>query len=368
MPEPGNTMTPIGRTSRIWSLRLKGAADTREHTIIERQVLHLQRLVDDLLDISRITRGKVELKRRMLALSEVTNRAVEMVSPLIEQRQHHLAVQVDGDVLVEADPDRMAQVVSNLLNNAAKYTEAHGRIEVLIGHKGEDAFLRVRDNGMGILPEVLPHVFDAFVRSPTAVPKDPGGLGLGLALVSNLMRLHGGRVTAESAGVGQGSTFTIYMPARGLREGAPSSQGLASTGSVPSLPVIYSDTARVLVVDDNRDAADLLGEVMQAHGLEVVVAYDGPQALAAVERFSPEVAVLDISMPVMDGYELGSRLRARFGTGLRLFALTGLGQKHDQLRSQAAGFERHFVKPLDPSSLSDILSASHRAPRSSPGR
>ncbi|MFO0573212.1 MAG: GAF domain-containing protein [Polyangia bacterium] len=358
-----NPLAPI--VTALHLLRLKGTADTREHTIIERQVLHLQRLVDDLLDISRITRGKVELKRRMLALSEVTTRAAEMVSPLIEQRQHHLSVQVDSDVLVEADPDRMAQVVSNLLNNAAKYTEAHGRIEVVIGHSGEEAFLRVRDNGMGIVPEVLPHVFDAFVRSPTAVPKDPGGLGLGLALVSNLMRLHGGRVTAESAGVGQGSTFTIYMPARGLREGAQSSM---PGSSVPSLPTIYSDTARVLVVDDNRDAADLLGEVMQAHGLEVVVAYDGPQALAAVERFSPEVAVLDISMPVMDGYELGSRLRARFGTGLRLFALTGLGQKHDQLRSQAAGFERHFVKPLDPSSLSDILSASHRAQRSSPGR
>jgi CheY-like chemotaxis protein len=251
-------------------------------------------------------------------------------------------------LLVAVDETRMAQVLANLLTNAAKYTDAGGHVTVSARREDGQVVIRVRDDGIGISAELLPRVFDPFVQGERGADRAGGGLGLGLSLVRSLVGLHGGEVGAYSEGLGKGSEFVVWLPVAAAR-----GDELGAGGSGKArLPVA---ARRVLVVDDNADAAQLLGEMLHAHGHEVALAYDGPQALGLLARFQPEVAVLDIGLPVMDGYELAGELRSALGPEVVLIAVTGYGQEHDRRRAEAAGFAHHFVKPVDAPALLDRI-------------
>ena len=328
-----NPLAPI--TTALHLLKLRGQHWPRELEIIERQVVHLTRLVDDLMDVSRITRGKVELKPRRIEIHSVVMRAAEMASPLLEQRQHQVSIDVPAaGMMVSGDVDRLAQVFANLLSNAAKYTPRGGRVEIHARRDHEDIVIDVADNGQGLAGDLVPHVFDLFVQGPRSADRREGGLGLGLTLVRSLVALHHGRVEAHSDGPGRGSTFTVRLP--------------AAFGPAPLTVPPASKRRRLLVVDDNVDAAETLAGVLRERHHSVAVAHDGPSALAAAEGFAPEVAVLDIGLPVMDGYEVAAKLRERMGTAApAVLALTGYGQAHDRARSRAAGFHEHCVKPVD---------------------
>ncbi|AKJ02082.1 signal transduction histidine kinase [Archangium gephyra] len=348
-----NPLAPILTALQLMQLRGDGELE-RERTLIERQVKHLVRLVDDLLDVSRVTRGKVELKREKLELSTVVAKALEQASPLIEQREHTLTVDVPRQGLrLDADPTRLAQVFSNLLTNAAKYTEPGGRISVRAMREGQEAVIRVRDNGTGIDPETLPRVFNLFVQERQALDRSQGGLGLGLAIVRSMVTLHGGSVEVYSEGRGRGSEFTVRLP---LLEAEEARAVAAPVQAEPVPPARDAVPGRVLVVDDNRDAADILSETLELLGCQTQVAYDGPSALRMAETFQPEVALLDIGLPVMDGYELARLLRQRYADrGIRLIAVTGYGQASDRQQSKEAGFDAHLVKPLDLDVLESLL-------------
>jgi signal transduction histidine kinase/FixJ family two-component response regulator len=333
-----NPLAPILTALQLMQLR-DSEASKKERSIIERHVGHLVHLVDDLLDVARIARGSIELRRTHVELAEIIARSVEMTSPLIEQRRHSLEVSAPSrGLLVDGDPNRLAQIVSNLLTNAAKYTEPGGRISVSAQREGAEVVLRVRDNGIGIAPEMLPRIFDLFAQEQQSLDRSQGGLGLGLAIVRNLVTMHGGTITAKSAGRGRGSEFVVRMPAIAGASDAPTS---------PDAPVEQPtpDAVRVLVVDDNADAADLLVEMLRQLGHMPAVAYDGPSALDVAARFNPEVALLDIGLPVMDGYEVGRRLRETSSKAF-LVALTGYGQDSDRERTRSAGFDMHIVKPI----------------------
>ena len=349
-----NPLSPIATALQLMKLR-GDTRTTREQQVIERQVNHLTRLVDDLLDVSKITRGKVELRKERVEIADVIAKAIEMASDLFEQRNHDLSLDVAYERLwVDGDPVRLAQVVANLLTNAARYTKPGGRIMVSARREGSgresgerqsgEIVIRVKDNGAGISPDLLPRIFDLFIQGHRSSDRAEGGLGLGLALVKNLVALHGGSVAALSDGLGKGSEFVIRLPA------------VAEVGNLDSIhsehdrPEPRSDGhgKRILVVDDNNDAADLLAEILRDVGHQVEVAYSPVVALELCEAFRPEVAVLDIGLPVMDGYELAARLRANPVTAhCRLIALTGYGQSHDRTRSAEGGFQHHLVKPVD---------------------
>jgi PAS domain S-box-containing protein len=325
----------------------------RELTVIERQVRHMVRLVDDLLDVSRITGGKVELALEVVELNDVVTRAIEMVSPLIEAKQHHLTVSVAASGLpVRGDPVRLSQVFSNLLTNAAKYTANHGSIEVAAARDGATVSLRIQDSGVGISEEMLPRVFQLFSQERQTLARSGGGLGLGLAIVQSLVEMHGGTVTARSDGLGKGSEFVVALRAHDPQlECAPRS--LRADGLAADLD---GASQNVLVVDDNADAAELVAEMLRAHGYVVSVAPDGPAALALVDRFAPDVALLDIGLPVMDGYELAQRLQARLAPRrVPLIAVTGYGRADDRRRAREAGFDLHLVKPVDFRRIQDAI-------------
>jgi CheY-like chemotaxis protein len=309
------------------------------------------RLVDDLLDVARLARGKIELRKRAVELAPLIGRAVEMASPLLEQGQHHLDVEVPEGIVVEADPDRFAQVLSNLLMNACKYSPPGSRIRLLARRSDGTVEVSVRDNGIGIAPAMLEQIFEPFVQDPSRRATSSGGLGLGLTIARNLIGLHGGTIAAHSEGAGKGSEFVVRVPAAPIsvsshREVGPSSRD-APTPSA----------AWVLVVDDNRDAAEMLAIALQGAGYDVRTASDGPEALRLADLFLPQLALLDIGLPVMDGYELGAALRSGH-PGITLFAVTGYGTAADRDRAEAAGFSAHFVKPVD---LDEILAALHHA-------
>jgi PAS domain S-box-containing protein len=339
-----NPLAPIRTALELMALRADPET-AKERQVIERQVDHLVRLVDDLLDVSRITRGMIELHRRPIELGAVIAHALEMASPLLEQRRHHLDIQVPHEGLaVDADPDRLAQVFSNLLANAAKFTDPGGRITVTASRDDREGkrelAVTVQDTGVGIAPELVPSVFETFVQERRTVERSQGGLGLGLSIVRSLVTLHGGTVSVHSEGRGRGAAFTVRLPAF---EGAlaPEGPARASPGAPPP------PRGRILVVDDNEDAAGLLSELLTDSGYDTRVAFDGPTALAIVGQFAPDVAILDIGLPVMDGYELAAELRARLrDRAPRMIALTGYGQEQDQRRATAAGFERYLVKPV----------------------
>jgi PAS domain S-box-containing protein len=348
-----NPLSPI--LTALQLMRLREGADVveRERSVIERQARNLTRLVDDLLDVSRITRGKISLTRRPAALSAVVARAVEIASPLLEERRHRLDVAVPHTLAVLADEHRLAQAVANLLTNAAKYTSPGGHVAVHAVREGGNVVLTVQDDGMGIAPELLPRVFDVFVQGTRTLDRSQGGLGLGLAIARSLVALHGGAMHAASAGLGQGSEFSIRLPLleTAVVEAEPLEAVVAAVGTADEGP-------RVLVVDDNQDAADVLAEALNAAGYHARAAYDGPAALEVARTFRPRVAMLDLGLPVMDGFELARHLRRLPETeGIRLVAVTGYGQAADREQSRDAGFEEHLVKPLDFTTVPGLLRA-----------
>jgi PAS domain S-box-containing protein len=345
-----NPLAPILTALQLIQLRGVHGID-HELGIIDRQTRYLVRLVDDLLDIARITRGGVDLRRAPTDLAVVVARAVEMASPLIEERGQHLTIAVPHAALVvEGDEFRLAQVFHNLLTNAARYMHSGGSIAVRAAAEDGRAVVEVIDDGVGIDPELLPAVFEPFVQGARSLDRAEGGLGIGLALVHSLVTAHGGAVTAHSAGPGRGSRFVVSLPLLADRP-AP-----AADAAAPASPADSGTRRRVLLVDDNHDAADMLAELLRLAGHDVRVAYDGPAALGEAAAFAPDVALLDIGLPVMDGYELARRLRADLvAPPKRLVALTGYGQDHDRDRSHAAGFHDHMVKPIDSARLLAML-------------
>jgi signal transduction histidine kinase/CheY-like chemotaxis protein len=343
-----NPLSPI--VTALQLLRLRGGTWSRELAVIERQVNHLTRLVDDLLDVSRITRGKVELKQRPIEIHRVVTRAVEMTSPLLEERRHQLTVDVPATgLVVNGDADRLAQVVANLLANAAKYTPTGGHVQVRARRDGDEVAVDVVDDGQGLSPDLVPHLFDLFVQGPRASDRREGGLGLGLTLVRSLVAMHDGRVEAHSDGPARGSRFTVRLPITTARP---------EVAQEPPAARLPARGRRLIVVDDNRDAAETLAAVLRERQHAVKTAYDGPSALALVDEFVPEVAVLDIGLPVMDGYELARLLREKMGASAPAFiALTGYGQAHDHAASRTEGFQGHFVKPVDVEALLRTIDA-----------
>ncbi len=319
--------------------------------IIERQVGQMVRLVDDLLDISRITKGKLRLTRERVELRAAMNRAADSARPLLAARRHEFSLLLPTEPLwVEGDPGRLEQVAVNLLTNAAKYTDPGGLVRMTVAREGDDAVVRVADNGVGIPPDMLPRVFDLFTQVDGALSRSHGGLGIGLALVRTLVEMHGGRVAAASGGLGKGSEFAVKLPALAGEAGREVATTL-EPGERVGQPL------RVLVVEDNVDAGDSLSMLLRLHGHEVLVARTGPTALAVAAAFRPSLVLLDIGLPGMDGYEVARRLRANPGlTGMTLCALTGYTPSEaDRLRPQQAGFDHHFVKPVGLDTLLGLL-------------
>ncbi len=347
-----NPLAPILTAAELMQLRGDVAAP-REREVIVRQAKHLVGLVDDLLDVSRVARGKVTLTKRPLELASVVAKAVEATASLLEQRRHQLLLSVPPHGLpIEGDEMRLTQVVNNLLTNAARYTPPGGRVEVTAVREDGEVVLRVRDNGAGIERSLLPHLFEMFVQGGVRGPdRSGGGLGLGLNLVRTLTTLHGGTVSVESAGPGTGSTFTVRLPAT-----APSAPPMDAPLRAAQLQVPGARTRRVLVVDDNRDGAEMIADLLADAGHEVQIANDPSQALSVAGSFRPQIAILDIGLPVMDGYMLARELRARMGAGAPiLIALTGYGQDQDRRRSEDAGFVLHLVKPVGAEALVQLL-------------
>lgn len=347
-----NPLSPIRNAAQILSLidtsgdpRIRRASD-----IIGRQVEHLTGLVDDLLDVARVTRGAVELDRRPVDMREIVAAAVEQARSLSDAKHQRLDMRIEQDLYVLGDAERLVQVLANLMNNAAKYTDEGGHISLAMSGKHGQVRVAVADDGMGIAPELLPRLFQLFTQGQRSSDRSQGGLGIGLALVRTLVELHGGSVSAASAGPGQGSTFTVMLP-RIPRP--PVAAPPLRTGSPPFAP---GNRLRLMVVDDNADAAQTLAELLKAQGHVVDVHYDPLDALARADEVAPDVFILDIGMPHMDGYELAERLRGlRAGQQAVIIALTGYGQPEDRLRSRRAGFDHHLVKPLDADLLSSLL-------------
>jgi PAS domain S-box-containing protein len=316
--------------------------------MVERQVKHLARLVDDLLDVSRITQGSIRLRKEVVDLGAVTQRAVEGTRPLIESRAHLLSVQLPAEpVRLEADPTRLEQLISNLLDNAAKYTMPGGHIWVTALREGDEAVVRVRDTGIGVPPDVLDRVFEPFVQQTEgSLARTDGGLGVGLTLVRSLVEMHGGRVEAASPGLGQGSEFVVRLPAPPIEAGPPAETAAATAPR----------GLRVLVVEDNIDAAESLATLLRLWSHEVSVVHDGHTALEAAREQQPEVVLLDIGLPGLDGYQVARRLREDLHLDHALLvAMTGYGQPEDRRRSQEAGIQYHFVKPVEPLVLRNLL-------------
>ena len=347
-----NPLAPVRNSVHI--LRLTAANDPQmEHlaAMMERQVNHMVRLVDDLMEVSRITRGKIELRREQIEVAAVVRSAVETSRPLIDAARHRLSVSIPPEPLtLEGDPVRLAQVISNLLNNAAKYTEEGGRIWLTVRREGQEIVIAVKDSGLGIPATALPHIFKLFTQVDRSTARGQGGLGIGLTLVRQLVELHGGRVDAFSEGADQGSEFIVRLPLLRAGEVIPPHSEPAHR-KLSGLP-----PRQVLVVDDNRDAAESLALLLRALGAEVEVAYSGAEALQLLQhtRFTP--VLLDIGMPGMDGCEVAERIRQNPALKeVTLIALTGWGQETDRLRSQSAGFDYHLIKPADVTALEDLI-------------
>jgi CheY-like chemotaxis protein/two-component sensor histidine kinase len=320
----------------------------RVYEMMERQVDHMVRLVDDLMEVSRITRDKIELRKERVDLVALVKGAVETNKPLIDAPRHRLTVDVPAEpVWLDADPVRLNQVLANLLSNAAKYTPNEGRISLHLLREGEDAVLRVRDNGSGITADALPHVFELFMQAERTYDRAQGGLGIGLTLVKRLVTMHDGSVEAHSGGPDQGSEFVVRLPI---------ASGLAETPATARPAAAAMKAHRILVVDDNEDAAESLALLLRILGAEVRTARDGESALAEFATFKPSVTLLDIGMPGMDGYEVTRRIRRLpGGADVTVIAQTGWGQEEDRLRSKEAGIDHHLIKPVDLSMLEKLL-------------
>lgn len=356
-----NPLAPIRNAVRL--LKMQEATDpklTLSCNIIDRQVTNMTRLLDDLLDMARIMQGKIRLKIEHFELTDIVNNAIETSRPLLESRKQELIIsQTMTPQWLEGDHVRLAQVLSNLLNNAAKYTGEGGKIMLSVMREGSDAVIEIKDTGIGISPDILPQIFDLFTQADHTLAHSQGGLGIGLTLVRQLVEIHGGTVTAASEGIGQGSTFTVRLPALPMDSSA--------TESARTESVLPTSKFRILVVDDYADAAESLMMLLQAKGHEVEIADCGIKAIEQAQVFHPQVVLLDIGLPDLDGYEVAKRLRALPETrDATLIALTGYGQSEDHNRSQSAGFDHHLLKPLNFDELSALLTSPHRHKADSP--
>lgn len=342
-----NPLSPIGTASELLSRTV--GKDSRAHTAIEmikRQVTQLTRLVDDLLDVSRITQGRIQLRQRPVELAGVVAQAVETAEPQLRERRHRLSMTASSyePLYVMGDFARLVQCVGNILTNAIKYTEPGGEISIRTGADESHVSIEVADTGVGISADLLPRVFDLFVQSERTLDRSQGGLGIGLAVVKRLVEMHQGEVSARSDGHGRGTTLEIRLPRIARPTAAP----------MDGAP-FEAEPRRVLIVDDNADSADSLSMLLEFQGHATHVAYGARDALACIEDFKPEVGLLDIGLPEMDGYELAKRLRAMSAHPMRLIALTGYGQTEDAQRAIAAGFDHHLVKPVDLQALERAL-------------
>jgi PAS domain S-box-containing protein len=349
-----NPLAPIANALEAIRQGHSDEAATEESLeIAVRQVGHMSHLLDDLLDVSRFTRGNIQLRKIPVELASVLNQAVETSRPLIETGRHQLSISFpDAPVWLEGDPTRLAQIVSNLLNNAAKYTERGGQIALSAKREGTEAVVRVRDNGIGLSTEMLPRVFDLFAQEDRSLDRAQGGLGIGLTLVRSLVHLHSGSVSVESRGPGQGSEFIVRLPVS-TRTGA---KPVTREGD-QAANATFQRVLQLLVVDDSHDSARSLARVLKLWGHDVRVAHDGPTAIEIVASEPLDAVLLDIGLPRMDGYQVAERLRTQFGAARPvLVALTGYGQEEDRARSRSAGFDHHLVKPVELESLRQMLS------------
>lgn len=347
-----NPLAPVRNALLI--LRSKNANDSElewARNVIDRQIQQMTRLIDDLMDVSRISRDKLELRRERIELSKAVRDAVEISRPLIDQQQHQLIVNLPSEpVMLDADPTRLGQVLWNLLNNAAKYTEKGGRIELSAARRGSDVVLILKDSGIGIPASHLPTLFTMFSQVEGALSRSQGGLGIGLCLVRRLVEMHGGTIEARSDGLGQGSEFIVRLPA--IMDSESASSKPASSGEVP----IASSKHKVLVVDDNRDSASSMAMLLGMMGNNVRSSYDGEEAVQAAREFLPHIVLLDIGLPKLNGYEVAQRIRQEpWGQKMFLVAVTGWGQDDDKRKAKDAGFDQHLVKPVDPTLLMNLL-------------
>jgi signal transduction histidine kinase/DNA-binding response OmpR family regulator len=345
-----NPLAPIRNAVSVLRLQQQDQPDALwAQDVIDRQVTNMVRLVDDLLDVSRITRGKIRLECKCLSVEQIIQSAVETSRPLIDANNHQLTVELPSEPLfVQADEARLAQVLSNLLNNAAKYTVAGGSIWISAKREGDQVVFRVRDTGTGIPPEMLPKIFDLFTQVDQSIDRSQGGLGIGLTLVQRLVEMHGGSVHAASDGPGRGSEFTVRLPAV--------TGDASANGNGQDLSEIPRGLRKILVVDDNVDSAETLAKLMRLQGHSVQVAFDGPSALQSVQADKPDVVILDLGLPGITGFDVARILRDR-GEDLLLVAVSGYGRDEDRLRSREAGFDHHFTKPVDFTCLLKIVGA-----------
>jgi PAS domain S-box-containing protein len=362
-----NPLAPIRNAVRILE---SDAADERQRKwgseVIARQVQRMSLLLDDLLDVSRITRGQLELKKDFVDLKSVIGIAVETARPLLDSKQHQLTVNLPaGNVKLEADPLRLSQVIANLLTNAAKYTDPQGKIVLHARIENAELVISIRDSGIGLTPESLPGLFTMFSQVNSAIDRAEGGLGIGLALVKGLVVLHGGRVEVRSEGLGRGSEFIVHLPHKVL---APANAVAAEENSGAANASVVR-RGRILVADDNRDAAESLALVLRFSGYEVSIAFGGVEALEIAGRDRPRAAIIDIGMPGMSGHEVARRMRLEaWGRNAVLIALTGWGQEQDKQAAKAAGFDEHLTKPVDPDDVERILDGLLRDAPEEPGK
>ena len=347
-----NPLAPIRNAVEILRVSDDRAVRERAREMVGRQVQHLARLVDDLLDVSRITTRKLALKPGVVRLAALVDAAVEIARPALDALGHEFTVSVPPeDIWLRVDAVRLAQAIGNLLHNAAKFTPHGGRIRLAAQRHGEELTISVADNGVGIAPEIMPSVFDLFTQGERSLDRAQGGLGIGLSLVKGLVEMHGGHVLAASPGVGLGSTFTLSLPLARLEVPAPPVR--------PKPAPTPHDMRRILVVEDNADAAESMRLLLDGIGHQVTVVNDGNAAVAAARTLRPDVVLLDIGLPGMDGFQIASALRAMPETSrAHLIAVSGYGQDKDRMRSAQAGFDLHLVKPVDPTKLAEAIDAS----------
>lgn len=344
-----NPLAPIRNAAQILQLGGDERAVRAVSDMMDRQVGQMVRLVDDLLDVSRISRGKIELRKERVELASVVHHAVEAAHSLYESMNHDLTVTLPSQpIYLNGDPTRLAQIVGNLLNNACKFTDTGGRIRLTVEREGEQAVIQVRDSGIGIAADQLPRIFDMFTQVDCSLERSTSGLGIGLSLVKNLVEMHGGTVEVHSAGLGQGSEFVVRLPV------------LADMPKPPPEPAVSEPTPttarRILVVDDNRDSANSLAMLLKLTGHETHTAYDGLEAVESAATLRPDVVLLDIGLPKLNGYEAARQIRQQpWGKGMVLVALTGWGQAEDRQRSEQVGFDAHMVKPVDLDALRSLL-------------